>query len=531
MEGDWCRRLSAIELGLALIAGLALMALYFWQIFITMPHLPVFSPDTPGWYQKDPYRGAAIYYFSQSVLSLWNDFYAIAVVQGIAWGAVGALLGYSMVRATGSYLLGLAALAVCLFKVSLVVLTQELASDSLFATAVVGLLAAALLLSDRPSPPRVALFLLFGFAASIGRSIGAVILWSLVLGLALRLWRNQRRALGTIVAGCIGIYALSGSIGFINYGFWGPHAQVGLALICRAPFIAADSMSSSMPYLRKFVAATAQARAEFEAVPSWAEKFAVYNRYNCNRSWEIGEATLVDGDRSFYQLGCFDRLIVLNDTFKRASFDVILRNPAGYFRISLMDLIIGGQMLSSYGNYALDAYYIEEAERSIARIRHYIDQYGRASQNARNGPLFIDDISTCARPDLLMSLMVRHLDDWLNTPHVPKSDLAKPLRDLFGLVKSDTVNLMFIAESVVVVILVAAAMLRGRQIGDFLLTLFLLVVSVWSYVVAISLIILPMDRYTDSTSAFVYIALIVGSWGFVSACLIGFQRWVKGFAV
>jgi hypothetical protein len=77
------------------VSAAALVGLFFWQVFITVPHLPDFSADTVSFMQKEPQRGPAIYYFWQLVLSLWYDFYAIAVAQAILLAAVACLLAYS----------------------------------------------------------------------------------------------------------------------------------------------------------------------------------------------------------------------------------------------------------------------------------------------------------------------------------------------------------------------------------------------------------------------------------------------------
>lgn len=188
-------------------------------------------------------------------------------------------------------------------------------------------------------------------------------------------------------------------------------------------------------------------------------------------------------------------------------------NPLGYSKIVVVKLVAGVQMLSSYNNYPLQAAYTrQEADERIAQINGFIEEYSQPNHN------------DCDRPDLLLTPMIRYADDWGTTPLELKSDIARPLRDLFDLVNGATVNCLFIGESVAVLILVAIAMLRGKQIGNSLEILFLLVVSVWSYLVALCLMVLPMRRYTDATSPFVYIALIVGSWELVSAFLMRFGR-------
>jgi hypothetical protein len=482
-------------------AAVGVVALFFWQIFVTMPHLSILSADTLAFMQKEPQRGVAIYYFSQLVLLVWNDLYAIAAVQGFLLGAVAVLLAYSVRRATGSALLALAALMVCLFKVSLVALAQELASDSLFSTACLALLGAALLLSERTSAARIALFLLFGFVTSAVRSVGAAILWPMVLALALQLWPTQRRALAAIVAGCIGVYGLNATIGFINYGFWAPQAQGGLALICGATFIARENVPTDIPYPRKFAAATAQPRHEYEKASAWEDKYKIIDRYYCSPSWQIAEATLIDRGSDFYHLNCFRRQIVRNDRFKEAAFIVMLHNPLGYLKMAVVKFIAGAQMFSSYSNYPLQAVYKQQqADYRIVQVEDYITQYSQPGHN------------DCDRPDLLLTLMMRYADDWRTTSLDLKSDLAKPLRDMFDLVKGATINWLFVGESAIALSLATVAILRRKRMGDIVVVLLLLLMPVWGYLLALCLAINPILRYMDATSPFVYIALLVGIW-------------------
>jgi ubiquinone/menaquinone biosynthesis C-methylase UbiE len=437
-------------------AAVALVALYFWQIFVTTPHLSTFSADTLSYMQKEPQRAAGVYYFSRLVLSAWNDLYAIAAVQGLLLGAVGLLLAYSIRQSTGSALLALAALIVCLFKVSLVFLTQDLASDSLFSTGCLGLLAAALLLCERASPARIVLFLLFAFSTSIVRSVGAAILWPMVFALALRLWATQRRALAAVVAGCIGIYGVTATIAFINYGVWSPQSQAGFAMICGAPFIADESVPPDVPYPHKFAGATVKARDEYETASTWKAKFELIDRYSCSEPIQIASSTLIDRDSDVNNLPCFRRIIARNDTFKRAALAVMLHNPLGYLKMTLVKFVAGVRMLSSGNNYPLQGVFTQqEADNRIAQVEEFITQYSQPDQN------------DCNRPDLLLPLMMRYVVVWRTTPIELKSDIARPLRNLFDLVNFATVNWLFIGESAIVFVLVTIALLRGRPISDF----------------------------------------------------------------
>ncbi len=491
-------------------AAVVLVLLFFWQIFVTMPHLAIFSADTPSFMQKEPQRGPAIYYFSQLVFSVWHDFYAVAVVQAFLLAAVACLLAYAIRRTTGSRLLALATMVVCLFKVSLVVLTQELASDSLFSTACLGLLASALLLLEKTSPARIGLFLLFGFAASFVRSVGVAILWPLVFGLALRLWPAQRRALATVVVGSVGIYGLTAAISFLNYGFWAPQAQTGLALICGATFVAREDVADSS-YPHDFAVATAAARNEYKNASSFAEKYQIIDRYYCSPTWRIASATLID-DRLYWKHKCFGRQIMKNEIFKQAALAAIMRNPFDYAKMSLVKLVAGINMLSSYTNYALENPYIdEEASSHIEQGEEDLARYKRPPS------------SDCDRPDLLQALIGRYVDDWRNTPRLPKKDIARPLRDLFDLVKGNVVNWLFVAESAIVFAIVAVVMLRGRRPGDLSMVILLLLLPTWSYLVSLCLVINPILRYMDSTSPFVYIALLTGGWG----ALLVLARWLR----
>lgn len=503
----------AVQIGLvAFRAGaVSLVAVFFWQIFVTMPHLPTFSGDTLSYILKEPQRAPGVYYLWQMILPAWNNFYAIAVVQGLLLGAVGLLLAYSVRRATGSASLALAALIVCLFKVSLVFLTQDLCSDSLFSTACLALLAAALLLFERASATRVGLFLLFAFVASIVRSVAAVILWPMIFALALRLWPSQRRVLAAIVAGSIAVYGATAAIGFINYGFWAPQAQSGFALICSAAFIADENVPPDVPYPHKFATATVQARDEYEKASTWKGKFELIDRYSC--SLRIVGSTLFDQSNDVDRLPCVARIVAINDTYRRAALAVMLHNPLGYLKMTVVKLVAGVQMLSSYNNFPLQrAYTQEEADYRIAQIEDVIREYSQPHRG------------DCARPDL--TSMTRYADDWRTTPLDLKSDIASPLRDVFDLVNGTTINWLFIGASVIVFILVAAITLRGKSIGNYLGLLFLLTIPVWSYLFAICLMIYPMWRYTDATSIFVYMTLIVGGWTFVSAFLM--RLWQAG---
>jgi hypothetical protein len=422
-----------------------------------------------------------------------------------------------VLRATGSEMLALGALVVCLFKVSLVVLTQDLASDSLFSTACLGLLAAALLLSERVSPARIVLFLLFGFAVSMIRSIGAAILWPLLLSLALRFWPRQRRALGTIVVGSIGIYGLTATLGFINYGIWAPQAKSGVELICGAIFIADENVPSSMSYPSNFAAATTQPRNEYEKASSWAEKYQVIEQYHCSRAWQIAIPALIEPDSKFYHLDCFSRQIVRNEIFKEAALAAIRHNTFDYLKIEVVKLAAGSQLLSSYGNYSLQAVYKrEDADERIAQVEDYINEYSQARHN------------DCDRTDLV-PLMARYADDWRTMPRDLKSDVARPLRDLFDLVRGSTINWLFIGESAIVVISAVATTLRRRRIGDLPLVLLLLVLPVWGYLLAICLVTNPILRYLDATSPFVYIALLVGGWGLIAAAVKRIRQAVVGW--
>lgn len=482
----------------------ALVLVFFWQIFLTMPHLSIYSADTPSFMQKEPQRGPAIYYFSQVVFSLWNDFYAIAVVQGVLLAAVACFLAYAIRRATGSALLALAAMVVCLFKVSLVVLTRELASDSLFSTACLGLLAAALLLFEKPTAARITLFLLFGFAASFVRSVGAAILWPLVFGLALRFWSARRRALAALAAGSVGISALTATIGFVNYGFWAPQAQTGLALICGATFVAREDVAPDGYYPHDFAVATEGARNEYKNASSLAEKYLIIDDYYCSKTWRIADATLID-NKEYWKHDCFGRVIMKNEIFERAALAAIKQNPVAYAEMMWVKLVAGVNIISSYNNFPLERPYTDEEEVSfnIALVDEEIEAYSRPKPEQND----------CNRPDLMLSLMVRYADDWRNTPRVMKRDIARPLRNLFDLVQLNTVNWLFVAESTIVFGLVAAAMLRGRRPDDISAVILLFLLPTWAYLAALCLVINPIRRYMDTTSPFVYIALLAGVWG------------------
>jgi len=178
--------------------------------------------------------------------------------------------------------------------------------------------------------------------------------------------------------------------------------------------------------------------------------------------------------------------------------------------------VAGVQMLSSYDNFPFRAVYTQqEAEHRIAQAEEFIDVYKQPND--------------CARPEFL-DPMISYINDWRTTPLDLRSDVARPLRGLFDLVSGVTVNWLFIAESAAVMILIAIAVLRRRRIADTLGLLFLLIIPVWAYLSAICLIILPMDRYMDATSPFVYIALIVGGYALVSASLTRFWEAVKMLA-
>lgn len=69
-------------------AAVSLVAVFFWQIFFTMPHLPTFSADTLSYIQKEPQRTVAVYYLSQLMLSISNNLYPVAAVQGFFLGAM-----------------------------------------------------------------------------------------------------------------------------------------------------------------------------------------------------------------------------------------------------------------------------------------------------------------------------------------------------------------------------------------------------------------------------------------------------------
>lgn len=513
---SWRGYLVPIELTATCVAAICLVALFFWQIFVSMPHLSTFSGDTLSYMLKEPQRTPGVYYFWQLILPVWNNFYAIGVAQGLLLGAVGLLLAYSVRRATGSALLALAALTVCLFKESLVVLTQDLCSDSLFSTACLGLLAAALLLWERASLARILLFLLFAFAASIVRSVGAAILWPMVFALGFRLWATQRRALAAIVAGCIGVYGVTAAIGFINYGFWGPQARSGLTLITGAIFIADGNVPPEVPYPHKFAAASVQPRGEYEKASAWAEKFEIIDQYFGGKSWRIAGSTLFDRSNDVERLACFPRMIAINDTYRRAALAVMLHNPLGYLKMTAVKLVAGLQMLSSFKNDPLQGEYTQQhADYRIALVEGIMKEYSHPSSH------------NCAPPDF--ALMMRYVDDWRTTPLDLRSDVAKPLRDSFDLVKGSTINWLFIGETVIVFILTAGATLQRKRMNDVVMLLLLFIIPIWSYLLAICLVGSPVPRYMDATSPFVYIALLSGGWGLLSTCISLLRRATAGW--
>jgi hypothetical protein len=125
--------------------------------------------------------------------------------------------------------------------------------------------------------------------------------------------------------------------------------------------------------------------------------------------------------------------------------------------------------------------------------------------------------------------MRRYADDWQNTPRALKMDFAKPVRHLFDLVKVRLVNWLFVGESAIVLILVLVQILRRRRISDLLAVLVLVILPVWSYLFALCLVIIPIPRYADATSAFVYIALLTGVWGLVRTCIDLVRRAMAGW--
>jgi hypothetical protein len=55
-----------------------------------------------------------------------------------------------------------------------------------------------------------------------------------------------------------------------------------------------------------------------------------------------------------------------------------------------------------------------------------------------------------------------------------------------------------------------------------------IVLPIWGYLLALCLVINPILRYTDSTSAFVYIALLVGIWSLVAGAVNRFgKQWFR----
>src|SRR5262249_9528669 len=141
--GGWSSRVPTFWFVFASITGLALILVYLWQIFITMPPLVWFYGDTESYLSKQPQRGVAVYYFIKSALSIWNDFYAVVIAQGLLLALVAGLLAYAIWRTTRSALLMLIPLLVCLFKASLIEPTRGLSTDALFPIPCIGLLAGA----------------------------------------------------------------------------------------------------------------------------------------------------------------------------------------------------------------------------------------------------------------------------------------------------------------------------------------------------------------------------------------------------
>lgn len=479
----------------------ALLGVYLWQIFYTMPQVSVLDPDSASYLHLNPYRTVGIYYFTRSAFAVWNNFYAIALAQACLLGVASLLLFYALQRATGSSLLGLAVLVLCLFKASPLIDTQWVGSDSLFATACLALLAASILVWKKPSPVHIGLFLLFGFLALIIRPVGLAIVGALTLVLALRLWRESRRALGAIAAGSVGLYLATAAVQFAHFGLFAP-AQLGYALIGGAGFIADENAASDILYAREFAAATATYRSEYEAAASWEQKFAVMDRYYNPITWRVAVPRLLALTGNDSQPS-WDDTISINRRLEDISFAAIRNNPAGYGRMTLVKLMAGASMFFGHAHRDLQMELTRGvADRRIGFARSYLDNIPR---EPRFG--YDDEITRLAQ----------YIRDWQAAPLDLKHDVGRPLRDLVGHLSGDIISRLFALETAVLVVVIAGIALRRRRIDDRVLFLLLFVVPPWCYLLAISVTHIPLPRYMEAATPFVNIALLLTVWAATAA--------------
>jgi hypothetical protein len=483
------------------IAAAALFAVYLWQIFYTMPHVAVLSADSGSYLHLVPHRTVGVYYLSRVLFALWNNYYALVIAQGILLGAASLLLFRALHRVTGSALLALSALMISLFKVSWIVDTQSAASDSLFATACLALLAAAILLWQRPSPARIGLFLLCAFSACIIRPVGPAIMWPLVLVLAVRFWRQWRRALAALVVGGIAIHVTNAAIQFAHFGVPAP-AHLGYVLIGGAAFIADENASANIPYAHEFAAATAVQRNEYETAASWPQKFAVMDREYNPVTWDIAVPRLLerlDGD-----LHSWDVIIAVNQVLQDISVAAIRHDPMGYAQMTLVKLVGGAAMFSGSANFDLRTDFTRRlADRRIAFAQDYLDD----TPELRFTRVGDEDEKT---------RLARYIRDWRAVALDLRHDLGRPLRDSVGLLSNRAISGLFVLQTAVLVVFVGIIVLRRRRIPDYATFLLLLVVAPWSYLLAVSLTHLPVPRYLDATSLFVHIALLTAALGMFS---------------
>jgi hypothetical protein len=489
---------AATKLVLVNAAAGALLVVYLWQIFNTMPHVAVLSSDSGTYLHLTPFRTAGIYYFSRAVFAWWNNFYGIAIAQGSLLGAASLLLFYALYRTTGSAVLALSTLTICLFKASWIIETQSVESDSLFETACVALLAATVLVWKKPSPVHIGLFVLFGLVALIIRPIGPAIVWPLVLVLALRLWWVSRRALTMIVAGCIGLHGVNAAIEFVHFGIPAP-AQLGYALIGGTGFIADENASSDIPYAREFASSTAAYRNEYTAA-SWEQKFAIMGRYYGQITWKMAFprlfALLGNGPRPSWA-----ELIAVNRGLEGISFAAIRNNPAGYGQMTLVKLAAGASMFLGDSKSDLQREFTRDvADQRIDFVPVYLDWLPLEPPWTRFGH---DDERT---------RLAAYIRDWQTTPLDLKHDVARPLRDLVGLLTADTIDRLFIFETVVLAVVAIGMAVRRKRVEDWVAFLLLFIVPPWCNLLAVSLTHIPLPRYMEPTSLFVYLALAVGAW-------------------
>jgi hypothetical protein len=499
LTGGTRRSAFAVKHVVVNAAAATLFAIYLWQIFYTMPHVSFLDPDSATYLHLSPFRTVGIYYFSQAVFALWNDFYAIAAAQGALLGSASLFLFYALFRTTGSAALALPALAICLFKTDWIVDTQWVNSDSLFASACLALLAVAILVWERPSPVRVGLFLFFGCAASIIRPIGPAIVWPLIFVLALRLWWDSRRALGMIVAGCIGIHVVNAAIEFAHFGIFSP-AQLGYVLIGGTGFVADENASTDIPYAREFAASTASYRSEYRDAVSWSQKFEVMDRYYNPITWQIAFPRL------FAMVGqgpkaTWNDVIEINRIMKEISFAAIRHNPAGYGEIALVKLVAGTSMFFGHSSSDLQSAFTQGvADRRIGLARSYLDKLPPEPRWTRFG---YDDEKT---------RLAEYIGNWEATSLDLKHDVARPLRDLVGLLAGDTITRLFVFVTAVLVLITFGIACRRKRVSDCAVFLLLFVVPPWPNLLAVSLTHLPLPRYIEVTGPFASIALLAAAW-------------------